>query len=163
LIRGRLGLEPEENAALARLVRDAWSEGPGAPSVESLMRALQPGLARVDAEIREGAASRSGWREVLRSLLAPVAVGGLAGGAAVAALALLMVGRDADLPTSARTQTEEIATVRADFLSDASPISDLESESPLLVFEGEDGSTVIWIMEGSDDLSHRALLVGADG
>lgn len=152
MIRGRLGQPPEENAPLARLVREAWSEGPAAPSVDRLLADLRHGLARIDREL-EAVPARPGWRAVLQSLFAPAAVGGLAGAAAVAVLALVMLSGEPGIAPTQASAPSRIAAVRPASVDDASPISDLHSSSALLVFEGDDGSTVIWVVEGNDDES----------
>jgi hypothetical protein len=158
LIRGRLGIPPEENQSLARLVREAWGEGPEAPAVDSVLGRLRPGLARVDRELEELASARPTLWSTLRGLLAPASVGGLAGAAAVGALALVLLRSEPVAPALEAGAAHPIETARAaPAQDDASPISDLHSEAPLLVFEGDDGATVIWVVEGSDDRSRRAV------
>jgi hypothetical protein len=160
LIRDRLS-PPPENDALARLVREAWTDGPATPAVDTLLRTLRPALGRVDAEVEaQGLGAR--WRELLRGLLAPAAIGGLAGAATVAVLALALLRFDS--ATSPTAETGPITTVRVVTASadDSSPISDLQSEAPLLVFEAEDGATVIWVVEDNDDLSGLQALHAGD-
>ncbi len=163
MIRGRLGLPPAENEPLSRLVREAFPEGPAAPAVETLLRTLRPGLARVDRELEDLTPAKPGWREVLRGLLAPATVGGLSGAAAVVVLALVLLRVEpGSVPApEAAPQPDTIASAFP-IADDASPISDLQSESPLLVFEGDDGTTVIWVVEGGEDLSRTSVASRGD-
>ena len=60
---------------LGAAVREAWSEGPAAPSTEFLVNALRPEMRRVDSEL----AARSPWQRLVQSLgevLRPVPVTG---------------------------------------------------------------------------------------
>jgi hypothetical protein len=162
LIRGRFGRPPAENEPLTRLVREAWSDGPPAPSVDRLLAALRPGVARIDRELEELGEARPAWLSVLRGLFAPAAVGGLAGAAAVAVLALVMLqGESGVAPTIGATAQGPLTTAAVlPAADDASPITDLHSSQPLLVFEGDDGATVIWVVEGNDDSSMNVTLAG---
>jgi anti-sigma factor RsiW len=97
----------KRSAALGSLIRDAWSEGPAAPSAERLLASIAPEMRRIDAERRPtSAAGRSlaallSWLRDGRDVLSG---GWLAAGGAVAAVcvaALLMVPRTMDSDASA--------------------------------------------------------------
>lgn len=128
--------------ALGRVVRDAWTEGPEAPAPETFLAGLPAELGRVDAELKRGHAA---WTHSMRRVFAVSPTPALAGAAAlvVAALLLFSPGNPLAPAGTAPAQARE-ATVYA-----------LEGEYSVFVFEpeGEDAATVIWVLEGEDDLS----------
>jgi anti-sigma factor RsiW len=129
-----------QNEALGAAVREVWSEGPRAPRVDLVIQSLRPEMARVDAELAErpGLAARL---RALREALGPVPLA-LAGAAAVLALALasptLLEGPDSGVAT---------AGIAVPAMDSPSAIYDLEQSTPLLIYSGPDGATVIWILE----------------
>ncbi len=134
--------------SLGAAVREAWTEGPVAPSAVFLVNALRPEMRRVDAEL----AARSPWQRLVQhvsEVLRPVPVTALAGTVA-AGLLLVWLG----LPTlddGKPAPPDVVAT-----LASPAAIYDLDSaEHPLLVYELEDGVTVIWLLEGEDHISGR--------
>ena len=50
----------ERSAALGTLVREAWSEGPSAPSADRLLAAIAPEMRRIDAERAPSSAAGGG-------------------------------------------------------------------------------------------------------
>ena len=134
--------------ALGRVVREAWTDGPPAPDTEHLLASLRPGFARVDAEIESG---HGAWTTAIRRAFAVSPTPALAGAATLVVAALLLFS----LPT-----TDAIP------VADAEPtIFALGGDYPLLVFEaeGEDAATVIWVIEGGDDLSQDLFAGGGLG
>jgi hypothetical protein len=161
--RGRLGIVE----ALGRSVHAAWTETPQAPPVEYFLAAIRPELRRIDAERAGRRTSRLGrWREPLRRRAVPLAA--IAACAAVAALALWPGLRPATpaegkrvtaVPSAPSTISFPGATASVD---SPSAVYDLAQEDePLMVFEGPDGSTVIWMLEGDDNVSRHPF--PADG
>jgi anti-sigma factor RsiW len=150
----RLRSDPESVDRLRRMeslgaaVREAWTEGPAAPPTAFLVNALRPEMRRVDAEL----AARSPWQRLVQRLsevLRPVPVTGLAGTVA-AGLLLVWLG----LPTFDGGQPAPPNVIAT--LASPAAIYDLDSaEHPLLVYELDDGVTVIWLLEGEDRISGR--------
>ncbi len=133
----------ERTAAVGSTVCDAWREGPAAPSPEFMIALLRPELDRVDAEL----AGRA-WLEPLRRLLRPVPAGALAAACAV----LLLLVLPAEL--GQRVNPVQPPFAQSDVSGEATPIYDLaQGEQPLMILKGEDGSTVIWILEDVENLS----------
>jgi anti-sigma factor RsiW len=166
-LRQRLASDPEaalelaRHEALGRLAREAWREGPAAPSPEMLIAALRPGMTRIDAELEDSRTAR--WR----GWLTPVPLFALGTAAAVLALAILPPGslrgpgeRSAPQviaradPSTLPVTSEPPAA--AGEQPDQIPVYDLtQGDSPLVVFE-DGGTTFIWLIEPvkpSDDLS----------
>jgi hypothetical protein len=169
----------ERSRALAQLVREAWTEGPAAPPPELLIAALRPQLAAISRERRARPAwqqALDGWRIRLSSWLGPMPLatsGVLAFLLALAFLprpdgpipnlsALLPSGRvefgSAPLSSAPLPSTRFVAP-RAQFspanLSQdtAAGVYDLSpGESPAMIFQSDDGSTILWLLE-DDDLS----------
>jgi len=155
-------LELARHEALGRLTREAWREGPPAPSPDLLIAALRPAMSRVDAELAESRSAR--WR----GWFAPVPIAAL-GAVAAAALAVAVLRPDgasgpsapavpqvmalAAEPSSPSTSLPAALTSEP---ADEIPVYDLaQGDSPLMVFEN-DGTTFIWLIEPekpSDDLS----------
>ena len=165
--------------ALSVLVREAWTEGPDAPTPEFLIAALRPQLAAIARERRE----RPLWQQALeraRLRLAnwfgpmPLATSALA--AFLLAIALLpqptgpTPGLPAELPTGqprlvstpqssapashTRVGFPDMPLAPANLSPDAAAgVYDLApGERPAMIFQGEDGSTILWLLP-DDDLS----------
>ncbi len=147
--------------ALGRAVREAWTDGPSAPAPDRLLEALRPGLARIDAEIEAGG-SRLPLSERVRALLSAPTPGLATAAAALGLIAYLVlpqgpVERDSRNPPSIRTAS--LPTVLGRPAKETlAPIYDLQGEASVLIFEGDEGSTVIWILDDGDDLSERPRL-----
>ena len=150
---------------LGRAVRDAWVEGPPPPAPEYLIAALRPELARVDeALVRDWPARALGWaRWTFRPAPAFALVGGLA-------LLLLFVqtpqdGADApglpadSAPTLAALPSSGalLANTAIEPLEDTTIYDLAVGDSSLMILQGADGSTLIWILEEPDRLSLAAL------
>jgi hypothetical protein len=150
-----------QSEAVGRAVREVWSEGPPAPRVDLLIQSLRPAMARVDAEIAErpsAARSAARWLGQVRDLLGPVPLA-LAGAAAVLALALAspdaLRGSDGAGVATAGIGSQSFG------MGSPSAIYDLAQDAPLMIFEGEDGSTVIWILDAPEDQSLAPLSLSA--
>jgi len=140
-------LHVERTSALGAAVRDAWREGPPAPTPEFLISVLRPEMKRVDAE-RAGSGRLGAWLDPLRRLVRPVPVGALA--AACAVLLLLVLPGDVGQGLSPVPPL----TAASDAPGEDTPIYDLaQGEQPLMILKGEDGSTVIWILDDGESLS----------
>lgn len=170
----------ERSRALARLVRESWTEGPAAPSPEQLISALRPQLAAISRERRE----RPAWQQVierarmrLSSLFGPMPLATSAVAAFLLALAFLprpsdpISGLSALLPSSGRVALQPTSTARtpaarthsarpttqfapaALWQDPAAGVYDVSPrETPAMIFQNEDGSTILWLLE-DDDLS----------
>jgi len=167
-----------QTRALGAIVRDAWTEGPPAPPVEQWMPALRREMARIDAE-RASVGEWSSWRSRWRALWGSLDM--LPAGAATAAVGLALalylwptsdVPQDllrAEAPSAASQAAEQArrtingparaAVPATNAVTAAVPaggpasVYDLaQGETPLLLLEAEDGSTIIWLLE-SDELS----------
>jgi hypothetical protein len=166
-VRQRLARDPEaalelaRHEALGRLTREAWREGPAAPSPEMLIAVLRPGMARIDAELEGSRSAR--WR----GWLAPVPLFALGAAAAVLALAILQPGISwnraersapqviARADTSSLSAAAEAAAPAAEEAEQISVYDLAQGDSPLVVFE-DGGTTFIWLIEPGkpgDDLS----------
>ena len=164
MIRAWLRRAPEERPVLGRLVREAWSRGPAAPSVDALLAGIRPALARIDAEVE---AAPPGLAASLRRLVSPPLYGALATGTvAIALLVFLLAPRpvsESDFATAELTPTGDPTIVQSAVpdvyepeasMADGVP-AEFESDDPVLFFESEE-STLIWIVEGQDDISRVA-------
>lgn len=173
----------DRSRALAHLVREAWTEGPPAPSPDALIAALRPQLAAISRERR----ARPAWLQALEQ--ARIRLSGWFGPmplATSAALAFLLAlaflprpsggpipGLSAVLPArgEAALQSESVpaSTSRsphsgrstptfapANLLRDpAAGVYDVSPrETPAMIFQNPDGSTLLWLLE-NDDLSRR--------
>ena len=166
----RAELDPDARRHLARrealsaLTREAWTEGPPAPAPEYLISALRPQLSGIDAELAAERPARWSW--------GPLPVAAL--GTAALALALLIGpgltpgpgsegGEPAALvaatgaPPAGLAQSATLdPTLEAEAVFGApSTVYDLAlgEQTPVMLFETEDGSTVIWLIEEDDGLS----------
>jgi anti-sigma factor RsiW len=165
--------------ALTHLVREAWTEGPAAPPTEFLIAALRPQLAAISRERRERPAWQQALersRVWLSSWLGPTPLATSAVAAFLLALAVLPrpIGPTPDLsavlpsgqPALESTPVPRAPMARSQLLVPRMPLSpaslsqdsaagvyDLSpGERPAMIFQDEDGSTVLWLLEG-DDLS----------
>lgn len=174
-VRRRLEGDAQARAELARyesigrLAREAWRDGPPAPSAELLIAALRPGMARIDAELEGRQAARGrGW-------FAPLPVFAMGAAAAVLIAVMLQTGSSpgpiasvgapevvARAQSSGPPAVQPVANV-AQTESDELPVYDLaQGDSPLVVFE-DDGTTFIWLLEEpkrGDDLSRLPVASG---
>lgn len=168
------------DGALGSVIREVWTEGPRAPSPEYLIAALRPVMAAVDAE----RASAPLWERALDQMASWVRPASAALVSGVAAVALFLL-----LPSSTPVAPDVAPKggVRADsgpvilgaeavaFLQQMPAlfedgvalnvgvphsIYDLaQGENPLMLFEADDGSTVIWVL-GKSELSPGLPLAG---
>ena len=168
-LRRRLESDPEARVelarhdALGRLTREAWREGPPAPSPELLIASLRAGMRRIDAELEQSRpARRWAWLAAPASLIAV--------GAAAAVLVLAIVQPEAlqgpaagtSPALAARSEPASFASVPAQAVSAQSepeseiPVYDLaQGKSPLMLFENQ-GTTFIWLIQPEirgDDVS----------
>ncbi len=166
--------------ALTHLVREAWSEGPPAPTPEVLLSALRPQLAAISRE--RGA--RPAWQQALErartrfaSWFGPMPIAASAAAAFLLALAflprpsgpvpdlsaLLPAPRNPALqsapvlhstPSRAQPGRPTASFEPASLWQDpAAGIYDVSPrETPAMIFHNADGSTILWLLEG-DDLS----------
>jgi len=132
--------------ALGTAIREAWNEGPAAPSPEFLVNALRSEFPRVDEE----QAARSLGRRLIRRLsewLRPVPVTALAG-SALAALLVVWLG------SPVAENGHPVAAAGLPSLASPAAIYELDqAESSWLVYELEDGVTVIWLLEENEAVS----------
>ena len=146
--------------SLQAMVRDAWTEGPPSPAPQFVVNALRPELARIDAERR---AAGGFWQRLSRRLepvLRPAPVTALAATAVAALFLVIVTPPTLDGGTVAPVPMQ--TALAAPILATPSAIYDLEQEeASLLVYEIEDGVTVIWLLEDEQKLTRRAS--DADG
>jgi hypothetical protein len=139
-------------------VRDAWLDGPPAPSAERILTAIRPALRQIDAERASAREASWSWR----SMLGPVPLTAFAAGAAALALFLAPAEINAPLVRYANVMSPQYATatvpVANESLGSPTGIYDLaqEGDKPVMVFEAQDGSTVIWVLEEDDGISSSA-------
>jgi anti-sigma factor RsiW len=167
-LRQRLETDPEarlelaRHEALGRLAREAWREGPAAPSPELLIASLRSGLRQIDAELEESRPAR--WR----GWLAPVPLVAIGSAAALLAFALAKPGDPAASPSpaaapfTARAQAQSVPSAAAQPVAATTsdereiPVYDLaQGASPLMLFEDQ-GTTYIWLIQPDklgDDVS----------
>ncbi len=165
--------------ALSHLVREAWTDGPAAPPTEFLIAALRPQLAAISRERRARPAWQQALERArvrLSSWLGPTPLATSAVAAFLLALAILPrpIGTPPDLgavlpsaqpplglmPAPAAPATHSRPRVMRMPLAPASLSQDSAAgvydvspgESPAMIFQDEDGSTLLWLLEG-DDLS----------
>ena len=158
----RLAADPEsagrvaETEQLGRAVRSAWSDGPRSPSPEYLIAALRPELTRIDAELGVRQRLAAFLERLVADARAALPSPAVAAGACAALLLLFTVPTLMD-PPHALPHTQ-LSNFR---VPETTPIYDLaQGERPLMIFEGPDGSTVIWILDPLEQLSFSWL---ADG
>ncbi|TDJ05294.1 MAG: hypothetical protein E2O71_11625 [Deltaproteobacteria bacterium] len=137
-----------EMAQLGSVIREAWTDGPPAPAPEFLVNALRSELRRVDKQRAQRSLGRR-LRQRLGELLRPVPVTALAGGA-MAGLLLVWLG------SPVVDQGYPVASESLPTLASPAAIYDLDQSGaggPLLVYELEDGVTVIWLLEEDAKIS----------
>jgi hypothetical protein len=166
--------------ALGSVIREVWTEGPRAPSPEYLIAALRPAMATVDAE----RASAPLWERALDHMASwtrPASAALLSGAAAVALFLLLptstpvapdvaprggvVADSGAAIPGAEPVAfSQQMPALFEDgvALNVGVPqsIYDLaQGENPLMLFEADDGATVIWVL-GKSELSGGLPLAG---
>ncbi len=141
----------DDTERLGRAVRSAWSEGPPVPSADYLIAVLRPELRRIDRELEEEVGALSRLLGRLRLAVQPGPAGALAAACALALfLALPTLFPDGPAvkiaafePAWGVSESEEFA-----------PIYDLaQRDRSLKILQGEDGSTVIWVLDEPEPLS----------
>jgi hypothetical protein len=165
--------------ALAHLVREAWTEGPAAPAPELLIAALRPQLAAISRERRARPAWQQ-TLELVRVRLAnwigpaPLATSAVAAfllalaflprpSGPIPNLSALLPSEQSPLPSLPLTHAPEPSSrlvaprtpfAPANLSQDAAAgVYDLSpGESPAMIFQNDDGSTILWLLE-DDDLS----------
>ena len=176
----KLARQVTRSRALGRAVREAWTEGPAAPSTDYLLAAIRPALAEIDRERR----ARPAWQRTLEGVLARVTESlrpspTLAAAAAFAFVVALAVvpriqSQNALSGSFASTATRPSAptaasysstpaslaigpfgTMPTDFTTDGSgSVYDVSPGRPAVLFRGKDGSVTLWIID-EGDLSYR--------
>jgi len=181
----QLAAQLDRSRALSRLVREAWSEGPAAPSPDFILASIRPSLAQIDRERR----ARPSWQRALDVALARIgaalrpspALATAAVAAFVFALAILPHeplpgGLGANIFAAAPQHVESASLTRervhqppppdafslsvpADYSADLDNVYDVSPGRPAVLFQSGDGSTTLWLIEDGD-MSFR---VGAGG
>lgn len=168
----RLARQIERSRALGQLVREAWTEGPAAPSPDFLLATIRPALAEIDRERN----ARPSWRRSLDSALARLSAAlrpspVLAAAAAVAFVVALAVMPRLEVGPSVQTNFAASETAQASqsqapapLLSPAEPadftadgpgsIYDVWPGRPAVLFHSGDGSMMLWLIDDGD-LSYR--------
>ncbi len=156
--------------ALGSIVRETWNDGPAAPSPEYVMAALRPAMAAIDAERR----AAPGWARALgrvASWVNPIPAA-LVTAAAAIALFILLPTTTPQAPDSAPAGAlsassepaapgiEAVAFSRMPAVFENGvarnvgfphSIYDLaQGERPLMLFEADDGATVIWLLADAE-------------
>ena len=166
-----LARQVDRSRALGRLVRDAWNEGPAAPSPDFLLVALRPALAEIDRERN----ARPAWQRAVDGFFARFAASlrpspALATAAAFAFVAALtLIPRfDLSMPVSifAPGGSPELApppvtrassssmsiplfpSQQVDFSAEGSThLQDAAPGHPAVLWRGKDGSQTLWLIE----------------
>jgi hypothetical protein len=141
--------------AFGAAIRESWAEGPRAPSPDFMINALRPELARIDEEL----AANSPWqrtRRYLGTMLPPIPTPALAG-SVVAVILLVVLGfplldPDRDAPSEAM----------ANFGSPGAIYDLNQGRQQLLVYELDDGVTVIWMLDDQEEDSVSRRFPGED-
>lgn len=171
----------ERSKALGSLVREAWTEGPAAPPPELLISALRPQLAAIARERREQPAWEQALEQArirVARWFGPMPLVTSAAAAFLLALALLpssdepnpnfsaslpLAQREVEIETvplpRTRVSTTPYMVPRMPFApaslsqNSAAGVYDLSpGERPAMIFQNDDGSTMLWLLE-EDDLS----------
>ena len=168
--------------SLGSLVREAWCEGPAAPAPEFLIATLRPQIAAIARERRARPSWQRGLERArlrLAGWFGPMPLAASAAAAFLVALAILprtngpipeMTGGpiaaapSSSFPafpvdlTSSQTprQGPQIPFDPVNFSRDgAASLYDLSpGENPAMLFQNDDGSTLLWLLD-QDDLSFR--------
>ncbi len=156
----------EMTQVLGRGIQKAWSEGPLAPSPEYLIAALRPEMDRIDAE-RAGSPRWEGTAQRLAALLRPVPIAAIAGAAALVLIVVTSLGlpqgdEGLDLGKTARVQepaSSQPVALPAVFDSPTTIYDLAQGDWPLMIFEADDGATVLWMLE-EEGLSRLAAAAG---
>ncbi len=170
----------ERTQSLGRLVREAWTEGPPAPPTDFLIASLRGQLAAIDRERRARPAWQQALergRVALGRWFGPVPIATSAAAAFLLALVLLpramepvgllgaqLQGVPAESAPSPSFRLPDEGVSRApapvspfshaDYFGGSSSVYDVApSERPAMIFQGKDGSTLLWLLDG-DDLSY---------
>jgi anti-sigma factor RsiW len=174
----RLAGQIERSRALGKLVREAWTEGPTAPSPDFVLATIRPALAAIDRE----RSARPAWQRSLDSALAQLlgvlrpspALAAAAAVAFVAALGVmsrLEVGTAVQTNFAGATNASEVAQTSdsqapaplplispsqpADFTADGpGSVYDVWPGRPAMMFHSGDGSMMLWLID-EGDLSYR--------
>ncbi|MFI5315722.1 MAG: hypothetical protein ACHQ6T_08470 [Myxococcota bacterium] len=176
----QLAEQVRRSRALGRIAREAWTEGPAAPSPEFTLAAIRPALAEIDRERK----ARPFWLRELDALLGRVGDALrpsplLAAAAAVAFVAALTVmprldiangALDGRIPgaslgvtvappgagqSHARAAAPVIPSMFVDFTADGlGSVRDLSPGRPAVLFHSGDGSNVLWLID-EGELSYR--------
>ena len=163
----------QRSTALGSLIRDAWSEGPPAPSADRLLASIAPEMRRIDAERRPTSTLGRALAALtgrLRDGLDGVGGRWLAAGGAVAAVcaALLMIPgamdpvTSADIPESVARFVAPAPSVPVQLASDSaadtgplfigemswpSAVYDLAQEDASVMVSEKDGAVIIFMGE----------------
>ena len=158
-LEARLEDDPEaafslrRGEALGQAIRTSWTEGPQAPTPEMLIASLRPKLAVVDRELE----ARPKWLRFFDSTRGSVqAVPGFSLAAACALAMLYFMPSGADPHLADGTAAASVTEMKVE--NPAYPIYDLAGEHPLMILEGEDGSTVSWILDQPEQLEELSRL-----
>ncbi len=131
---------------LGAMVREAWNEGPPAPAPEFLVNGLRSELRKLDVELAARSPGRR-LRQRLGELLRPVPVTALAG-SVMAAFFLVWLG------SPVVDKGHPVLAWSVPTLASPAAIYDLDQVgNSLLVYELDDGVTVIWLLEEDEDLA----------
>jgi anti-sigma factor RsiW len=181
----------KRSQALSSLVREAWTEGPAAPPPELLIAALRPQLAAIARERRERPAFARALEQARLRLARWVGPMPLLTSAAAAFLLALVLLPNTNDPNSslsaslhfaqravetqpaplprARVSTTPFMFPRVPFApaslsqNAAAGVYDLSpGERPAMIFQNDDGSTMLWLLE-DDDLSLLQERIGRWG
>jgi len=176
----------KRSQALGSLVREAWTEGPAAPPPDLLISALRPHLAAIARERRERPAWQRAFEQArvrLASWFGPMPLATSAAAAFLLALAMLprptgeipnlsafLASGQAPVQSTATIGTRTpstyfVAPPRLPFApaslsqNAAAGVYDLSpGERPAMIFQNDDGSTMLWLLE-DDDLSQLLELM----
>jgi anti-sigma-K factor RskA len=171
----KLAVQLDRSRALGRLVREAWSEGPPAPSPDFLLASIRPALAQIDRERR----AQPSWQRTLEIAFARIgaalrpspALATAAVAAFVLALAILpqpeLKGLEGSLSAHSESAslTRELVhmppapdafslSVPADFSAELDNVYDVSPGRPAVLFQSGDGSTTLWLIEDGDQSFH---------
>jgi hypothetical protein len=175
-----LAQQVTRSRALGRLVREAWTEGPPAPSPEYLLSAIRPALAEIDRERN----ARPVWQRALDAAFARIAAAvrpspAFATAAAVAFVAALALMPRLEVangllsgnlvnpgsnPAEARVTSESsplpptspstFLPASIDFGTEGiGSVYDLSPGRPAVLFRAKDGSTTLWLIDEGDHSS----------
>jgi anti-sigma factor RsiW len=171
----RMAAQIRRSRALSRLVREAWTDGPLAPSPDFLLATIRPALAEIDRE----RSARPAWQRNFDSALSRLSavlrpspvLAAAAAFAFVAALAImprLQVGTamQTNLVAPAPTNASETAQASGSSVASPTPLSpselvgftvdgpgsvyDVWPGRPAVLIQSGDGSTTLWVIDDGD-------------